>query len=106
MGPGAKRAIAVLIGMVALLATGAVPAFVASMLGACAMVVLRVLSVDEAYRAVSWTTVILIGAMIAVWLPIRRLLEARSVPAGPLLRGGDFPGPGVLVLLSDVGASR
>jgi di/tricarboxylate transporter len=66
LGPGAKRAVGVLIGMVVLLATGAVPAAVASVLAACAMVVLGVIGVGEAYRAVSWTTVVLIGAMIAV----------------------------------------
>ena len=66
MGPGAKRALAVLAGMVVLLATGAVPASVASVLAACALVVLRVVDVGQAYRSVDWTTVVLIGAMIAV----------------------------------------
>ena len=66
MGPGAKRAVAVLAGMVVLLATGLVEPFVASVLAAVAMVLLRVLNVEDAYRAVSWTTVVLIGAMIAV----------------------------------------
>ena len=63
MGAGAKQAIAVLIGMVLLLATGAVPAVVAGLLAACAMVLLRVLTVEQSYRAINWTTVILIGAM-------------------------------------------
>jgi di/tricarboxylate transporter len=66
MGPAAKRTIVVLVGMVVLLASGAVPAFAASKLAACAMVGLRVLSVDDAYRAVLWTMVVLVGAMIAV----------------------------------------
>jgi di/tricarboxylate transporter len=66
LGPGAKRAIAVLVGMVVLLATGAVPAAVASVLAACAMVVLGAIDAGQAYRAISWTTVVLIGAMIAV----------------------------------------
>jgi di/tricarboxylate transporter len=71
MGPGAKRALAVLGAMVVLLAGGFVPPFVASVLAAGAMVVLGVLSIDEAYRAVSWTTVVLIGAMIAVSTAIK-----------------------------------
>jgi di/tricarboxylate transporter len=71
MGPGARRAILVLAGMVALLATGAVPAAVASVLAACALVVLRVVDAGQAYRAVDWTTVVLIGAMIAVSAAIK-----------------------------------
>ncbi len=63
MGAGAKRAIAVLLAMVLLLATGAVPASIAGLAAACAMVLLRVVTVDQAYRSINWTTVILIGAM-------------------------------------------
>jgi di/tricarboxylate transporter len=66
LGPGAKRALGVLAGMVALLASGAVPAAIATLLAAGAMVVLRVVSAEQAYRAVSWGTVILIGGMISV----------------------------------------
>ena len=64
MGAGAKQAIAVLLVMVLLLATGAVPSVIAGLVAACAMVLLRVLTVEQAYRAVNWTTVILVGAMI------------------------------------------
>jgi len=64
MGMGAKQAIAVLLAMVLLLATGMVPSVIAGLLAACAMVLLRVLTVEQAYRAVNWTTVILVGAMI------------------------------------------
>jgi di/tricarboxylate transporter len=66
LGPGAKRAIAVLVGMVILLATGAVPPAVAGLLAACAMVLLHVLTVDQAYRGISWTTVVLVGGMISL----------------------------------------
>jgi len=65
-GAGAKRAIAVLGGMVVLLATGAVPAAVAGLLAACALVVLGVLSVEQAWRGISWTTVVLVGGMISL----------------------------------------
>jgi di/tricarboxylate transporter len=64
MGAGAMQAIAVLLVMVLLLATGAVPSVIAGLVAACAMVLLRVLTVEQAYRAVNWTTVILVGAMI------------------------------------------
>jgi di/tricarboxylate transporter len=64
LGLGAKRAIAVLVAMIVLLATGAVPPAVAGLLGAGALVLLGVLSVEQAYRGVSWTTVILVAGMI------------------------------------------
>jgi di/tricarboxylate transporter len=64
MGPKSIEAIGVLAGMVVLLATGVVPAVVAGLLAASAMVLLRVLTVEQAYRGISWTTVVLVGAMI------------------------------------------
>ena len=64
LGLGAKRALVVLGAMVILLATGAVPPAVAGLLAAGAIVVGRVLTIDEAYRGISWTTVVLVGGMI------------------------------------------
>jgi di/tricarboxylate transporter len=64
LGTGAKRAIAVLAGMVLLLATGAVEPVVAGLLAAGAIVLFGVLDMDQAYRAVSWTTVVLVAGMI------------------------------------------
>jgi di/tricarboxylate transporter len=64
MGAGAKQAIAVLVAMVLFLATGVVPAPIVGLVAACAMVLLRVLTVEQAYRSINWTTVILVGAMI------------------------------------------
>jgi di/tricarboxylate transporter len=64
LGTGAKEAIVVLLLMVLLLATGLVPSVIAGLVAACAMVLLRVLTVEQAYRAVNWTTVILVGAML------------------------------------------
>ena len=63
MGAGAQQAFGVLAVMVALLATGLVPAVVAGLVAACAMVLLGVVRVEEAYRSINWTTVILIGGM-------------------------------------------
>ena len=64
MGLGAKSAIAVLLGMVLLLATGVVPSAIAGLVAACAMVLVRAVTVEQAYRSINWTTVILVGAMI------------------------------------------
>ena len=50
--------------MVVLLATGMVPPVIAAMLAAGAMIVLRVVTVQQAYRGISWTTVLLVAGMI------------------------------------------
>jgi di/tricarboxylate transporter len=50
--------------MVALLATGAVPPAMAGLLAAPAMVLTRVVAPAQAYRAISWQIVVLIGALI------------------------------------------
>ena len=64
LGHGSKAAIGVLLAMVVLLATGVVPAVVATLLAACAMVLLRVVTPSQAYRGISWTTVLLVAGMI------------------------------------------
>lgn len=64
MGPGARPAVTILAAMVAGLATGIAPAAVVGIVAACAMILLRVLTVEAAYRAVSWTTIVLIAGMI------------------------------------------
>ena len=64
LGIGAKRAIGVLVAMVVLLATGIVPAAVAGVLAAGAIVVTGVLTPAQAYRSISWTTVVLVAGMI------------------------------------------
>lgn len=64
LGPRAGFAIGILVLMVVLLATGIVPPAVAALTAAAAMVLLRVLSVTQAHRSISWTTLILVGGMI------------------------------------------
>jgi di/tricarboxylate transporter len=77
LGPGAGRALAVLAAMVVLLATGAVPPAVAGLLAAGGIVLLGVLSVDRSYRAISWTTVILVAGMI----PLSTAMEQTGAAA-------------------------
>jgi di/tricarboxylate transporter len=64
LGPGAKRAVVVLAAMVVLLATGAVPPAVAGLLAAGAIVAGGVLTIEQAYRGIAWTTVVLVAGMI------------------------------------------
>jgi di/tricarboxylate transporter len=65
-------ALAILAGMVLLMVSGAVPVGIASLLAAAAMLLCGCLSTSEAYRAISWSTVILIAGM----LPMATALEA------------------------------
>jgi di/tricarboxylate transporter len=63
LGRGTKRALVVLGGMVVLLAAGMPPAM-AGLLAAGAIVVSGVLTIEQAYRGIQWTTVILVAGMI------------------------------------------
>jgi di/tricarboxylate transporter len=94
LGPRSTRAIAVLAAMVVLLATGLVPPVVAALLAAGAMIVLRVLTVQQAYRRISWTTVLLVAGIIPLSTAIRtsgagelvaELIVGAVRTAGPLL---------------------
>ncbi len=84
MGPRAGRAVAVLAGMVVLLALGVVPAAVAGLLAATAMMVLRVVTAQQAYRSVSWQTVVLIGGLIPLSTAIKQT-GAADLIAGVLV---------------------
>ncbi|MGK6317105.1 SLC13 family permease [Neorhizobium sp. DT-125] len=63
MGSGAKQAVAILLGMVFLLATGIVPPAITGVLAAGAVVLSGIMTAEQSYRAIGWTTVILIAAM-------------------------------------------
>jgi di/tricarboxylate transporter len=63
LGKGARSVLAIVAAMVAAIASGAMPPAVATVLAAGAIMVLRLVSVDDAFRAVNWTTVVLIAAM-------------------------------------------
>ena len=64
MGVGSKRAVFVLAAMVLMLATGVVPAVFAGLVAASAVVLLGVLTVDQAYRAINWTALIMVASLI------------------------------------------
>ena len=63
-GAKATRAVLVLVALVGMLASGQVPPAIAGLAAAVAMVLLRVVTATQAYRAVSWQTVVLVGALI------------------------------------------
>jgi di/tricarboxylate transporter len=64
LGEKAKWAILVTIGMIVLLTSGLVPAAIACLAAAVAMILLGVIPIDKAHKAINWTTIILVGAMI------------------------------------------
>lgn len=64
LGPRAGWAIGILVAMIVVLATGLVPAVIAGIVAALAMVLTRTVSVTQAYRSISWTTVVLVAGMI------------------------------------------
>ncbi len=64
LGKGSRPAIVALLAMVVLLATGVVPPVIAALLAAGAMIVMRVVTVQQAYRGISWTTVLLVAGMV------------------------------------------
>lgn len=63
MGTAARQTIIILAVMIVLLVTGIVPPAVAGVLSAGAIVLLGILTPDQCFRAIGWSTVILIAAM-------------------------------------------
>jgi di/tricarboxylate transporter len=64
LGPGAPQVLVIVGGMVILLVAGLVPPAVAGLLAAGAIVLARILTVEQAYRGIAWTTVVLVAGMI------------------------------------------
>ncbi|WP_313348871.1 SLC13 family permease [Paracoccus sp. (in: a-proteobacteria)] len=82
MGAGSKTVLMALALMVLLLATGLVPPAVAGLLAAGIIVTAGVLSVEQVYRSVGWTTVILVAAL----MPLSTAMEVTG--AAKLLADG------------------
>lgn len=97
LGSGSGVAIAVLLVMVVLLATGIVPPVIAAMLAAGAMVLGRVLTVQQAYRGISWTTVLLVAGMIPMATAVTQSGAGQQVATVIVDLVGDA-GPLVLLL--------
>jgi di/tricarboxylate transporter len=64
LSPKAVVATLALIGMIVLMVTGAVPIVIAALAAAIVMVFGGCLSMEQAYRSISWSSVVLIAAMI------------------------------------------
>jgi di/tricarboxylate transporter len=79
MGKGAYTAIAILVLMVVALASGVIPSAMVTLIAATTVVLLGLVSVDQAYRAINWTTVIQIGAMIPLSTAMTETGAARQM---------------------------
>ncbi len=75
LGAGARRTLVVLTAMVVAIALGLVPAAVAGAGAATAIVLLGALGTEQAFRAVSWTTVVLVAGL----LPLSTALQETGV---------------------------
>jgi di/tricarboxylate transporter len=96
MGQGAKLMIAILAGMVLMLATGIVPPAVAGLLAAGAILLSGIISVEGLYRSINWTTVILVGAMMPLSTAMEQTGAARLLADGIVTLVGDM-GPRMLL---------
>jgi di/tricarboxylate transporter len=97
LGGRAWTAIALLFLMVGLVATRALPEPVTGLLVASAMVVTRSLTVEQAYKAVSWTTVVLVAAMMPLATAMRETGAAETL-ATTLVRIVGDAGPYALLI--------
>lgn len=66
LGEGAGRMATIVAAMVVVLASGVIPAFLATLLAAGAVIVTGVLRIEQVYRSIAWSIVVLMGAMFAV----------------------------------------
>ena len=97
LGPGSARVLVALAGMVILLASGAVPPAVAGLLAAGAIVLSGVLSIEQAYRGIGWTTVILVAGMLPLSTAMTESGAAARLADGLVDVVGDA-GPRALLL--------
>jgi di/tricarboxylate transporter len=106
MGPGAKKSLAVVAAMVVMLVFGISPA-IAALLAACAMILLRVLTVQQAHRSIQITTLVLVGGMIPMSTAIQNSGAADLIASGLVnILGGAGPYLllfGILVVVAILG---
>ena len=88
--PRAGVAVAALAGMVVLMVSGIVSTVIAALIAAAAMVLGGCLSTREAYRSISWSSVVLIAAMIPMGLALETTGGARLVAEGLVNTLGDL----------------
>ena len=79
--------------MVVLLATGLVPPAVAGLLAAGAIILSGIMTVEQSYRAIGWTTVILVGALMPLSTAMVETGAAKLMAEGARRRWSAMPVP-------------
>lgn len=97
MGPRSIPAVISLVLMVILLATSAVPPAIATLFAAGLMIITRAISVQQAYRRISWSTVFLVAGMLPMATAIT-VSGAGDQLAGIIVDGVGGSSPYVLLL--------
>lgn len=90
--------VAIIAGVVLLAALGVMPILKAAILGAVALLVFRRITVQQAYRAIDWTVIFLIAAILPMGLAMENTGLA-SVIAHAIQPVGTLYGPKVLLSL-------
>ncbi|MCA9832367.1 MAG: anion permease [Thermomicrobiales bacterium] len=90
LGAKAPIAVTLLAAMVVLLVGGWVPSAIATLLCAMGMVLLGVVTVEQAHRSMNWTTIIMVGAMIPLSTAITSTGLAERISDAVLGTLGDF----------------
>lgn len=76
-----------------------IPLSVCLMIGAAGMILTRVVSITEAYRAVDWRTVFLLGGLIPLGMAVSQTGTARWIASGLVGALGESVHPIVLLLV-------
>lgn len=92
-------AVLTLLGMVVLMAFNITPAVVATLLAALVLVLTKCVSPEDAYRSISWQTVVLIAAMLPMGAALEVTGGAELIANGLVNTLGEFP---PVVLLAGV----
>jgi di/tricarboxylate transporter len=91
LSPQAVIAVLALVGMIVLMVSGLVPVVIAALLAAGVMVLGRCLSMPQAYRTISWNSVVLTAAMIPMSIALQ------------LTGGAEFVADGLIDTLGSIG---
>ncbi len=76
-----------------------IPLSVCLMLGAVGMVISKVITINEAYRAVDWRTVFLLGALIPLGMAVDQTGTAEWIARGIVTGMGPFISPLLLLII-------
>lgn len=88
----APLALLILVGMLVLMITNLIPIVAASLLAALAMILTGCLSIDEAYEAVDWKSIVLVAGMIPMSIALEQVGLVNLVSQG-LVEGLGSYGP-------------